>query len=106
MNTSIPTDVSDIRKYDTAPAWMPVEEGDQRAVAATSEFAAFERAAAPMHWIEQRAHHATTNTPAPYEFPHRAADGLTEKPEIVRRFLSHVYHVHPLVEPYPLEPEE
>ena len=106
MNASIPADVSDIRKYDTAPAGMPVEKRDQRAVAATSEFAAFERAATPMHWIEQRAHHATTNTPAPYELPHRATDCLADKPEIVRRFLSHVYHVHPLVEPYPLEPEE
>lgn len=84
MNTSVPTDVGDIRKYDTAPAWMPVEECDQRAVAAASKFASFERAAAMLDWIEQRTHHATSNTPAPYELPRCATDGLAEKPEIVR----------------------
>lgn len=106
MNALVPADVGHIRERDTTPARVPIKKRDQRAVAAAAEIAAYERAAAPMHWIEQRASLAAAHPFPPYESSDRPADGFTEEAEIVRRFLDHVYHMHPLVEPYPPKPEE
>ena len=84
MNASVPADVGHIGKHDTTPARVPVEKCDQRAVAAAAEIAAYERAAAPMHWIIQRASLTAAHPFPPYESSGSSTDGFAKNSEIVR----------------------
>lgn len=84
MNALVPADFWYIGENDTTPARVPVEQRDQRAVAAAAEIAAYERAAAPMHWIMQRASLAAAHPVPPYESSDRPTDSFSKKTEIVR----------------------